>query len=258
MMLVLRSALFFIWFIAVSVIMNVMALPVLLLPAEAAMAAAALWGRAVLFGLKHIAGIGLEVRGRLEQQRVLIASKHFSMWETITYLALFRRPAIVMKQSLLRIPLYGWYCRKMGMIAIDRSAGASAIRRMAAKGRRALNDNRPIVIFPEGTRKELGAAPDYKPGVAALYAQLGVPCVPVAHNSGLFWRGFLKHPGTIVVQLLEPIPPGLPRPQFMAALEKRIEEGTRRLLEEGGGSPEFTAAHRMDYNRRSQGGMNER
>ena len=251
MILVLRSALFLLWFAVISVVMNVMALPVLLLSPELSMAAAALWGRAVLFGLKHIAGIGLEVRGRLEQQRVLIASKHFTMWETIAYLALFRRPAIVMKQSLLRIPLYGWYCRKMGMIAIDRTAGASAIRRMAARGKQALADNRPILIFPEGTRKRLGAPPDYKPGVAALYAQLGVPCVPVTHNSGLFWSGFLKRPGTIVVQLLEPIPPGLSRKHFMATLEKRIEEGTVRLLEET--SAEFTAATRMDYNRPGKG-----
>jgi 1-acyl-sn-glycerol-3-phosphate acyltransferase len=252
-MLVLRSALFVLWFAVISVVMNVMALPALLLRAEASMAAAALWGRAVLFGLRHIAGIGVEVRGRLEQQRVLIASKHFTMWETIAYLALFRRPAIVMKQSLLRIPLYGWYCRKMGMIAIDRSAGASAIRRMAAKGKEALADNRPIVIFPEGTRKRPGAPPDYKPGVAALYAQLGVPCVPVAHNSGLFWSGFLKHPGTIVVQLLEPIPPGLPRQKFMTTLETRIEEGTKRLLEESQAGPEFTASAAMDYNGPSKG-----
>jgi len=247
-MLVLRSALFLLWFAVVSVVMNVMALPVLLLPANRAMAAASLWGRAVLFGLKHIAGIGLEVRGRLEQPRVLLAAKHFSMWETIAFLAIFPRPAIVMKQSLLRIPLYGWYCRKMGMIAIDRSAGAGAIRAMAAQAKRALNANRPIVIFPEGTRKHPGAAPDYKPGVAALYGQLQVPCVPVAHNSGLFWLGFLKCPGTIVVQLLEPIPPGLPRQQFMMALETRIEEGTRRLLEEARASTEFASAARMDYN----------
>jgi 1-acyl-sn-glycerol-3-phosphate acyltransferase len=124
---------------------------------------------------------------------------------------------------------------------------------MANRAKQALNDNRPILIFPEGTRKEPGAPPDYKPGVAALYAQLQVPCVPVAHNSGLFWRGFLKHPGTIVVQLLEPIPPGLPRQQFMAMLEKRIEEGTRRLLEEAQASPEFTSATRMDYNRPNKG-----
>jgi 1-acyl-sn-glycerol-3-phosphate acyltransferase len=158
-----------------------------------------------------------------------------------------------MKQSLLRIPLYGWYCRKIGMIAIDRSAGAVAIRGMAALAKRALNDNRPIVIFPEGTRKQLGAPPDYKPGVAGLYAQLQIPCVPIAHNSGLFWTGFLKRPGTVIVQFLEPIPPGLPRQQFMAMLEKRIEEGTGRLLDEARPSSEFTAAARMDYNRPNKG-----
>jgi 1-acyl-sn-glycerol-3-phosphate acyltransferase len=253
MMLVLRSALFLLWFAVVSVVMNVMALPVLLLPARAAMAVAALWGRAVLFGLKHIAGIRLEIRGRLEQPQVLIASKHFSMWETIAFLAIFPRPAIVMKQSLLRIPLYGWYCRKMGMIAIDRSAGASAIRGMATQAKRALNHDRPIVIFPEGTRKTPGAAPDYKPGVAALYAQLKVPCVPIAHNSGLFWDGFFKRPGTIIVQLLDTIPPGLRRQEFMAALETRIEEGTRRLLEEAHAASEFTAMAHMDYNHPSKG-----
>jgi len=254
-MLVLRSALFFCWFLVVSVVMNLAAVPVLLLPPRITSATAALWGRAVLFGLKHIAGVRLEFRGRLEDKRVLIASKHFSMWETVAYLAIFPRPAIVMKQSLLRIPFYGWYCLKMGMIAIDRSAGAGAIRTMAAAAKRALRENRPIVIFPEGTRKHPGDPPDYKPGVAALYAQLQVPCVPVAHNSGLYWTGFLKRPGTIIVQLLEPIPPGLRRQEFMAALETRIEEGTKRLLEEAPANTEFAAGAAMDYNRPQQGGM---
>jgi len=254
-MLVLRSALFFCWFLVVSVVMNLAAVPVLLFPPRITSATAALWGRLVLFGLKHIAGVHLEFRGRLEDKRVLIASKHFTMWETMAYLAIFPRPAIVMKQSLLRIPFYGWYCWKMGMIAIDRSAGAGAIRTMAAAAKRALSQNRPIIIFPEGTRKSPGDPPDYKPGVAALYAQLQVPCVPVAHNSGLFWTGFLKHPGTIVVQLLEPIPPGLRRQEFMTALETRIEEGTKRLLEEAQANTEFAVGAAMDYNRPQQGDM---
>ena len=253
-MLVLRSGLFFCWFVVVSVVMNLAAAPVLVLPPRIASAVAALWGRAVLFGLKHIAGVGLEFRGRLEDKRVLIASKHFSMWETIAYLAIFPRPAIVMKQSLLRIPFYGWYCLKMGMIAIDRSAGARAIRSMAAAAKRALSEDRPIVIFPEGTRKQPGDPPDYKPGIAALYGQLEVPCVPVAHNSGLFWTGFLKRPGTIIVQLLEPIPPGLRRQEFMATLETRIEEGTRRLLDEAHVSNAFAGGTAMDYNGQQQGG----
>jgi 1-acyl-sn-glycerol-3-phosphate acyltransferase len=234
MMLYLRSALFFVWFVTVSVVMNVGVVPALLLPADVTLAAANIWARLVLFGLKRIAGIGLELRGSLSDPRVLVASKHFSMWETVAFLALLPRPAIVLKESLLRIPFYGWYCRKMRMIAIDRSAGAKAIRIMAGQARRALDEGRPIVIFPEGTRKNTDDLPAYKPGAAALYSQLGVPCVPVAHNSGLFWNGFLKRPGTIIVEFLDPIPPGLSRQEFMRELESRIEGATARLLEEGG------------------------
>jgi 1-acyl-sn-glycerol-3-phosphate acyltransferase len=233
MILVLRSALFLIWFVSISVIMNVGLLPLLLLPPGAVLTAAHIWARLTLFGLRWIAGTELELRGELADPRVLVASKHFSMWETVAFLCLLPRPAIVIKQSLLKIPLYGWYCRKMRMIAIDRSAGAKAIRIMAAEAKRALDEGRPIVIFPEGTRKQPGDAPDYKPGVAALYALLGVPCVPVAHNSGLFWNGFLKRPGRIVVEFLDPIPPGLARQTFMEELEERTEAAANRLLAEG-------------------------
>jgi 1-acyl-sn-glycerol-3-phosphate acyltransferase len=234
MLLYLRSALFLVWFIAVSVIMNVGALPVLLLPPRVARRAAHLWARLVLFGLKWIAGIGLEVRGRLQDPRALVAVKHFSMWETVALLALLPGPAIVLKRSLLRVPLYGWYCRKMRMIAIDREAGAKAIRLMHGEAKRALDEGRPVVIFPEGTRRKPGAPPDYKPGVAGLYAQLHVSCVPVAHNSGLFWAGgFLRKPGTIILEFLPPIPPGLSRRDFMILLESCIEETSNRLLAEG-------------------------
>src|SRR5882672_2055464 len=234
MKLYLRSALFLVWFIAVSVIMNVGALPLLLLPFRFALKAASLWARLVLFGLRRIAGIGVELRGRLEDPRVLVAAKHFSMWETIALLALLPGPAIVLKRSLLRVPLYGWYCRKMRMIAIDRAAGAKAMRLMHGEAKRALDEGRPIVIFPEGTRRKPGDPPDYKPGVAGLYAQLDVPCVPVAHNSGLFWAGgFFRRPGTITLEFLPPIPPGLSRRDFMGLLESSIEEASNRLVAEG-------------------------
>jgi 1-acyl-sn-glycerol-3-phosphate acyltransferase len=233
-MLYLRSALFLVWFIVVSVIMNVGAVPTLVMPRAFVLAAAKTWADLVLFGLKWIAGTRVDVRGKLPSPRVLVASKHFSMWETIALLTLLPSPAIVMKRSLLRVPLYGWYCWKMGMIAIDREAGASALRGMAEDAKRVLEENRPIVIFPEGTRKKPGAPPDYKPGVAGLYAQLRVPCVPAAHNSGLFWAGaFLRKPGTIILELLEPIPAGLPRREFMRELESRIEGAATRLLGEG-------------------------
>jgi 1-acyl-sn-glycerol-3-phosphate acyltransferase len=234
MILCLRSALFLVWFIVVSVIMNVGALPLLLLPYRLTLKTAGLWARLVLFGLKTIAGIGVEVRGGLGDPHVLVAAKHFSMWETVALLGLLPAPAIVLKRSLLRVPFYGWYCRKMRMIAIDRAAGSKAIRLLHGEASRALKEGRPIVIFPEGTRRRPGDPPDYKPGVAGLYAQLGVPCVPVAHNSGLFWAGgFLRKPGTVILEFLPPIPPGLSRRDFMALLESRIEEASNRLLAEG-------------------------
>jgi 1-acyl-sn-glycerol-3-phosphate acyltransferase len=234
MILYLRSGLFLIWFAAVSVIMNIVFLPILLLPWQVTIYLAGVWARLVLFGLRVFAGIGLEIRGNAPEGAVLVASKHFSMWETAAMLALLARPAIVLKRSLLRIPFYGWYAMKMQMIAIDRKAGARALRAMHRAATRALAAERPILIFPEGTRKRPWAAPDYKPGVAGLYVQLGVPCVPVAHNSGLFWTGrLLRKPGTIIVEYLEPIPPGLGRARFMEALQMSIESATKRLLEEG-------------------------
>ena len=126
----------------------------------------------------------------------------------------------------------------MGMIAIDRAAGAKAIRILQTAALTALDDGRPLVIFPEGTRKNPGDPPDYKPGVAALYGRLNLACVPVAHNSGLFWAGrFLRKPGTVLMEFLPEIQPGLARGEFMALLESRIEDATTRLLAEGRRAP---------------------
>jgi 1-acyl-sn-glycerol-3-phosphate acyltransferase len=233
MSLYLRSALFLIWFVAVSLVMNVGCLPLLLVPRQATVWAANRWAALLLFGLKHIAGMELEVRGSVPKGATLVAAKHFSMWETIALLMVLRAPAIVIKRELLWIPLYGWYCIKQGMIPIDRKGGARSIRRMQAAAKRAVDQDRPIVIFPEGTRRKPGAPPDYKPGVAGLYSLLAIACIPLAHNSGLYWSGwFLRKPGTVVVEFLEPIAPGLPRREFMSQLETRIESATNRLLRE--------------------------
>jgi len=229
-----RSALFLVWFAVVSTVVHIGSLPLLLLPRRFTCEAARIWARLVLLGLKWCAGLGVEIRGPIPYGAVLVASKHFSAWETIALMAVLRHPSMVMKESLLRLPVNGWYSRKMRMLAVDRTAGASAIRRMAAGARLVLGDGRPIVIFPEGTRRRLHDAPDYKPGVAALYALLGVTCIPVAHNSGIFWAGgFLRRPGTIILEFLEPIPPGLPRGEFMAVLEQAIETATDKVLDNG-------------------------
>jgi 1-acyl-sn-glycerol-3-phosphate acyltransferase len=153
-----------------------------------------------------------------------------SMWDTLALYLALKSPAIVLKRSLLYIPFYGWFLWKATAIAIDRGAGAGALRKMSAAAQKVLGEGRPILIFPEGTRKKPHAPPDYKPGVAGLYALSKVPCVPVALNSGVYWTGFTKKPGTIVLEFLEPIAPGLKREAFMALLESRIETATSRLL----------------------------
>ncbi len=230
MMTWLRSALFLVWFLVVTTILSLIFLPVLVLPRRATVWLARLWARLTFWGLKVFAGIGFEIRGTPPQGPVLVASKHMSMWDTLAlYLTLYE-PAIVLKRELLRIPFYGWFLAKAAAIAIDRSAGPRALRKMAEAARTVLAQGRPILIFPEGTRKKPGAAPDYKPGVAGLYGMLGVACVPVALNSGVYWTGFLKRPGTIVLEFLEPLPPGLKREAFMTQLQERIEAATAALL----------------------------
>ncbi|HEX2759038.1 MAG TPA: lysophospholipid acyltransferase family protein [Rhizomicrobium sp.] len=226
----LRSALFLLWFLVITTILSLVFLPVLALPRGATVWLARLWARWTFWGLKIFAGIGWEIRGTVPKGAVLVAAKHMSMWDTLALYLALDEPAIVLKRELLRIPFYGWFLAKAAAIAIDRSAGAGALRKMADSARKVLAQGRPILIFPEGTRKKPGAPPDYKPGVAGIYGLLAVDCVPVALNSGVYWTGFLKRPGTIVLEFLEPIGPGLKRDAFMRLLETRIETATNQLL----------------------------
>jgi 1-acyl-sn-glycerol-3-phosphate acyltransferase len=235
-MTILRSTLFFLWFATVSVVLSLAYLPVLLLPPRVIRRGAKLWSGVSLWGLKTFALLDYEVRGSIPPRGALVASKHMSMWDTLALFLLIGDATIVLKRQLLSIPFYGWYLEKSGQIAIDREGGASALRRMAAAARDAMKRGQTVMIFPEGTRKKPGSAPDYKPGVAALYDQLAAPCYPVALNSGLFWTGpagFLKKRGRIVIAFLPPIRPGLKRREFMAELQERIETATAELLIEG-------------------------
>jgi 1-acyl-sn-glycerol-3-phosphate acyltransferase len=232
-MRVLRSALFLIWFVLVTAVMGIVFLPLLALPRKLTVAMARQWAGMTLWGLKVFSGIDMRVGGAPPRSGVLVASKHMSMWDTLALYIALDDPGIVLKRELLRIPFYGWYLAKAAAIAIDRDAGADALRRMTLAAKSMLAEGRPILIFPEGTRKKPGAAPDYKPGVAGLYAILKVPCVPVALDSGRYWQGFTKQPGTISLQFLDVIPPGLKRGEFMSLLEERIETATATLLRAG-------------------------
>ena len=225
-----RSLLFLVWFAALSTILSLIFWPVLLLPRGATIWLSRTWARAILWGLKVFAGIGFEIRGTAPRGPVLVASKHMSMWDTLALYLVLDRPGIVLKRELLFVPFFGWFVWKAAAIPIDRSARASALRKMSQAAKQVLDEGRPVLIFPEGTRKKPGAPPDYKPGVAGLYGMLEVPCVPVALNSGVYWTSFLKHPGTITLEFLEVIPPGLKRGEFMTLLQSRIETASAALL----------------------------
>jgi 1-acyl-sn-glycerol-3-phosphate acyltransferase len=232
----LRSLLFNFAFYVVTALFLVIGSPLLLGPRSWAMAALKAHARAVLFLLRWIAGIRMEVRGRerIPKEAALVAAKHQSSWDTFALVPLFHDPALVMKSELLRIPFYGWFSRKFEMIVVTREKRGGALKQMLKDAGQRREQGRQIVIFPEGNRRAPGAEPDYKPGVMALYEALELPCVPMALNSGLYWprRAFLRHPGTIIVEVLEPIPAGLPRKEFLKRLETVIEAATARLIEE--------------------------
>jgi 1-acyl-sn-glycerol-3-phosphate acyltransferase len=206
-------------------------------PRKWAIRALQAWAKSSLFWLRIIAGVKLEVRGRekVPSGPCLVAGKHQSLWETFAILPLLDDPAMVLKKELTWIPFFGWFIYKFRMIPVERSAGSEALRKMIALAEREIAAGRQIVIMPEGTRRAPDDPPAYKPGAAALYARLGVPCLPFALNSGLFWprRQFLRRPGTIVMSFLDPIPAGLGRRVFQPRLEQVIETETAKLVAEG-------------------------
>jgi 1-acyl-sn-glycerol-3-phosphate acyltransferase len=237
LVLVARSAAFNFVFFAATILALLTTWPVLFSPRpQGALWVARHWALFVFAALRTIVGLRCEIRGDVQQlaRPVLIASNHQSAWDTIVFLWLCRMPTYAMKKELMAIPIYGWMAKRQGHIAVDRTAGAAAFRRLQRAARAALAAGRQIVLFPEGTRAPADERRPYQPGIAGLYAALGVPTVPVALNSGLFWsrRSFLKRPGTIVLEILPDIPAGLERQEFLRELELRIRRATERLIAE--------------------------
>jgi 1-acyl-sn-glycerol-3-phosphate acyltransferase len=236
-MLILRSVLFNVAFYATLVAWLILSLPALVLPRRASMVAMRSWAAANLWLMRMIVGTRVEFRGRehIPPGGLLVACKHQSMWETFALMTVFDDFAYILKQELMRIPLFGWYARKGGQVPVDRARGTAALREMARRAREEAERGRQIIIFPEGTRRPPGAPPDYKVGVVLLRQALPVPCLPVALNSGLYWprRKFIRRPGTIIVEFLPPLPVDLPRAAVLPTLQARIEEASDRLLAEG-------------------------
>jgi len=233
-MTALRSLLFNLLFALWTAFIFIVSLPTLVMPLAAAWWMGGLWVRGALLLLRATVGLGHRVRGA--EHRVagpaIYAAKHQSAWDTLVFPLLLDKPAYVLKQELIRVPLFGSYLRQCGMIPVDRQGGGAALKRMLKAARAAVAQGRSILIYPEGTRTPPGERRPYHPGVAALYGDLGVPVVPVALNSGLFWgrRAFRKRPGTITIEFLPAIPPGLPRREFMQELQARMEGASERLV----------------------------
>ncbi len=236
-MLVLRSALFNALYYVNLILWMVAFLPLFLLPRLWFIRVAQMQARSSLWLLRVVAGVKFEVRGRerIPPGGLIVASKHQSLWETFAHFTLFDDPAYILKRELMWIPIFGWFTIKGGMVPIDRKGGSQALVAMNARAREEVARGRQIIIFPEGTRRAPGAEPNYKYGMAHLYASLGVPILPVALNSGLYWprRRFIRRPGTIVVEIGEAIPPGRDRDVVFREVQAQIEAMSGRLLVEG-------------------------
>ncbi len=237
MLVVVRSIVFNVLFYLNLLVHFIAAIPTLVMPRIAIVKVATFWGLTNLWLLRVVCGIRAEFRGveKIPPGPLLVASKHQSLWETFALLWMFPDPAFVLKRELLWLPFFGWYAWKAQMIPVDRGKRGQALASLTDRARTDLARRRQIVIFPEGTRRAPGADPSYKFGITHLYAETATPCLPIALNSGLFWprRSFMRYPGTIIVEVLDPIAPGLDRIDFPARLQHDIETATARLIAEG-------------------------
>jgi 1-acyl-sn-glycerol-3-phosphate acyltransferase len=238
-MIFLRSTLFNIALMSVTLVLGILGLPLVLGPRRWVCRLRDFWIRLVLWLLKVTVGLSHRVEGieNIPKGPFMVASKHQSAWETLALHTIFDDPSIVLKHELLKLPVLGFYISKVGMVPIDRGAGGSALKHMIAEARKASGNGRPVMIFPQGTRVAPGAEAPYHSGVFALYRALNCPVVPVALNSGSFWsrQAFFKRPGLITVRVLPVMPRGMDRKAFMSELESTIETATREIGAATGG-----------------------
>jgi len=230
----LRSLVFNVLFYLVLAFWVIVGIPTYLMPRWAIMNIARYWARSSIWLMRVICNIKVEYRGleKIPKGPLIVASKHQSMWETFALLQFFDRPLFIYKRELAWIPFFGWYLIKAKMIGVDRGGGMRSLMEMARRAPEEIRRGRQLIIFPEGTRTAVDAPPGYKTGVGQIYVNSRVACLPVALNSGLFWprRTFMRYPGTLVVEFLDPLPPGLPRNEFTARVSTVIEDATNRLV----------------------------
>lgn len=238
----MSSLLFNTYFYALTSAFAVLGAPLALLPTDKALRAwISLWARGVRFGMKHIAGITVEIRGREfmpTDETAIIASKHHSFVDAVLLYAEMPNIAAVAMAELSKVPFIGLVFRKLGMIMVDRASGKGA-RHLKAGADSAIKAGRPILIYPEGQIHEVGVRAPYKKGIWHLQEASSLPVVPVATNVGLRWsqNKWVKTRGHAVVEFLAPIAPGKDIRAFMNELENRIEDRTTVLLAKAGHEP---------------------
>jgi len=236
-MYLIRGILFHVLFVICTAAITISFSPFLFFKRRALYLASLIWCKTTMLLLRVVCGIKYKITGRknLPNYPYIVASKHQSAFETVQFWDLFYVPTFILKKELTKIPLFGSYLIHTGMIAIDRAAGASALKKILTEADKQFELKRKIIIYPEGTRTVAGvASTDYSSGVAALYKHCNVPIVPVALNSGMCWPSgkWSKYPGTIELRILPPIYPGLDKEAFMAKLIHDIEQTSFALYRE--------------------------
>lgn len=241
-MLIIRSLAFNLAFYVSLIVQMLFFAPLFfLLPRKKAWFVPKFWARSSLWLQEKIAGTVNEISGteNLPEGSFILAPKHQSFWDAIAFFPYLRDPLFILKRELTWIPFFGWYVMKMRMIPVNRGTRTKALKAAVSGAKREMATDRQLIIYPEGTRRAPGDVPNYKYGIVELYAQLGMPVVPVAHVAGLYWprRKFLRYPGVNRARFLPAIPPGLPREDFMARLIGETEAACDQMLIEAAQAP---------------------
>ncbi|MBA5724012.1 1-acyl-sn-glycerol-3-phosphate acyltransferase [Candidatus Liberibacter sp.] len=234
-MILIRSIIFNILFCINILLAAIISIPLWLLSTKKQfMRFARIWVNIQQLLLKYVTKTCLKVEGleHIPPKGCIIAIKHQSSWDTIFFLTCLNDPIFIVKRSIFYIPLFGWYCFRLGMIGVDRNSKRIDMRNIIKRSQKTVEQNRQLVIYPEGTRRPPGAKTIYKKGIAHIYNSLSVPVIPIVVHAGLFWphKGFMRYPGNFKVRILPPIPPGMPKEDFFAKLQDNMEYESKKLL----------------------------
>jgi len=231
----IRSLLFTILFYLTLILVFIAAIPTLILPSKATLICGKILAYIIIFLLKFILGVKVTFSGMenlKKNERFFVASAHQSLLETFILQAPLQYPIFILKRELLKIPLFGWYLKKIGSIDIVRDTTTKDNLNFFDKIRNNIEiSKRPLLIFPQGTRVKFGERLPFKKGAGRIYEVLNLPCVPVALNTGKVWpkNSFLKHNHNIEISFLEPIEPGKNKDVFVNDLEEKIYSSIESL-----------------------------